>query len=410
MRRIMFVLAFMIGICLSGEAKESGLKLIPVYEKTFEDTIVDVIFDTVTVTLEEAKAMGWKEEAFSEEEKAKGESQIFYERVVVLKKGKKKEVLFYGSNGKIKKSKLTGDYAEVVISQNERYIGITTPTKWYRGEHESRFEMYDVDGNLLWQMEGLGTGPYIPSPDGRLAVGEPSIEVENAPIEIWNKKGLVKKIEKEFSGFWLSFSQDGTYMGIGIPLDYDTPKGKLIVFDKGLKTLEEDTTLAIFGDVDGGQYISFSSRKKYIVYPVIYGGIKILDLFNKSSSYINFTSKGRGNSKFYFDKNDQHLLVGYADGTCCLINLKGGEKQWEYIVNRKSRGTILTDENLNNVLIAVYPNEFCFLNSKGNVIMIQKIENINFPYIPKLNMSSDKSKIILLSKQKSVKCFKLKRR
>ncbi|RKZ20458.1 hypothetical protein DRQ23_09030 [bacterium] len=50
MRRIMFVLAFMIGICLSGEAKESGLKLIPVYEKTFEDTIVDVIFDTVTVT------------------------------------------------------------------------------------------------------------------------------------------------------------------------------------------------------------------------------------------------------------------------------------------------------------------------------------------------------------------------
>ena len=44
------------------------------YEKTFEDTIVDVIFDTVT--LEEAKAMGWKEEAFSEEEKAKGKDSL----------------------------------------------------------------------------------------------------------------------------------------------------------------------------------------------------------------------------------------------------------------------------------------------------------------------------------------------
>ena len=63
---------------------KSVIKLIPVHEKTFQDTIVDVIFDTATVSISEAKAMGWKEEAFNEEERAKGELTISYPCVLFL--------------------------------------------------------------------------------------------------------------------------------------------------------------------------------------------------------------------------------------------------------------------------------------------------------------------------------------
>jgi len=175
MRRIMFVLVFMIGICLFGEAKESGIKLIPVYEKTFEDTIVDVIFDTVTVTLEEAKAMGWKEEAFSEEEKAKGEVVVAYPKVIFYGvpdspvKGKVKRIEFWGKEDNILKVIDVKRDEDVIKSRRENYILIR---KKIREESPySKWEVYTTDGTMVLKKTGeYGIVPVDISDDGYLAM------------------------------------------------------------------------------------------------------------------------------------------------------------------------------------------------------------------------------------------------
>ena len=73
MKKISLILFLcIIAFSILGAEDKSVIKLVPVYEKTFQDTIVDVIFDTATVSISEAKAMGWKEEAFNEEERRRG--------------------------------------------------------------------------------------------------------------------------------------------------------------------------------------------------------------------------------------------------------------------------------------------------------------------------------------------------
>jgi len=180
MRRIMFVLVFMIGICLSGEEKESGIKLIPVYEKTFEDTIVDVIFDTATVSLDKAKAMGWKEEAFSEEEKVRGKVKISYPKVVFIgspfpKDSKVKEIKFFNQKGSLMKFLKVKKMEKVYISSNSEYILIG---KWPDENHiESRGgELYNSNGDILKTFNNYF--PLAVSDNGYVIAGELPYESE----------------------------------------------------------------------------------------------------------------------------------------------------------------------------------------------------------------------------------------
>jgi len=174
MRRIIF-LVFLGVIYLSGKTQESKLTLIPVYEKTFEDTIVDVIFDTVTVTLEEAKAMGWKEEAFSEEEKAKGEVVVAYPKVIFYGvpdspvKGKVKRIEFWGKEDNILKVIDVKRDEDVIKSRRENYILIR---KKIREESPySKWEVYTTDGTMVLKKTGeYGIVPVDISDDGYLAM------------------------------------------------------------------------------------------------------------------------------------------------------------------------------------------------------------------------------------------------
>jgi hypothetical protein len=97
-RTILIITALcLVSLTRAEEKEETKIELIPVYEKTFDDTIVDVIFDTATVSIEEAKKMGWKEEAFSKEERQKLQCSILYPKVIVIGKNERcvTELVFY---------------------------------------------------------------------------------------------------------------------------------------------------------------------------------------------------------------------------------------------------------------------------------------------------------------------------
>ena len=404
MKRTIVLIILIVSIIVEVQGfsfKKDKIRLVPVYEKTFQDTIVDVIFDTATVKIEEAKAIGWKKEAFGDEEKRIGEGEIFYTKVVILKDGNKRVLRFFDPKGRQRKSFETADYAEIVISQNDKYIGITTP-----GDHESKFQMVNTEGRVLWKIKGLGTGPYIPSQEGKYAVGEPSVEVENVPVEIYNKDGLIKKIRKDYAGFWANFSENDEFIAVGIPLEF--PKGKLIVFDKEFKILYVDTTLGIAGDIGGGDYISFSPKNKYLVYPLKNGGVKIFNIFKKSIS--NLEILGKGNYKYYFDQNEKLLLIKDAKGFCWLLDLLSKRLLWQYLTEGKSFGTVSTDKDLNKILICIYPNKILLLNQKGVLTGEYKIKDIVFNIFPKkVKISSKTDKFTVIDNHNRIESFSLKK-
>ncbi|HEC78921.1 MAG TPA: hypothetical protein ENI34_07245 [candidate division WOR-3 bacterium] len=142
---------------------EPKVRLKVVYEKTFDEEILDVIFDTATVSIEEAEQMGWKEEAFTEEEKAKGKVLVSYPKVVLISDASKmsydvseyprcrRELRFYRKNGELIKKELIQPRRErVIYSENMRYI----LRSWVFDEDEAEKEggvLYKSNGEVVWE-------------------------------------------------------------------------------------------------------------------------------------------------------------------------------------------------------------------------------------------------------------------
>ena len=89
---------------VNGEEKaiEQNIRLETIYEKTFEDTIIDAIFDTTTVSIEEAKRMGWKTYLLNEEDKMENKALISYPKALIVKDKEspgKKTIKFLNKNG-----------------------------------------------------------------------------------------------------------------------------------------------------------------------------------------------------------------------------------------------------------------------------------------------------------------------
>lgn len=104
-----------------------------VYEKTFDESIVDVIFGEAKMILNEAKKIGWREDVFSEEEKAKEKVRVCYPKVVITSRTegidypfepegemRAKEIEFYNKDGKLIKTVSAGH--RLLRSENGRYL------------------------------------------------------------------------------------------------------------------------------------------------------------------------------------------------------------------------------------------------------------------------------------------------
>jgi len=181
MKKISLILFLcIIAFSILGAEDKSVIKLIPVYEKTFQDTIVDVIFDTATVSISEAKAMGWKEEAFNEEERAKGEATISYPKVVLIGSpfpidSKVKGIKFFNSQGNLIKFLKVQKMEGVYISPNSKYILIG---KWPDEEHIERQggKLYNSNGDILTTFNRYF--PLAVSDNGYVIAGELQYETE----------------------------------------------------------------------------------------------------------------------------------------------------------------------------------------------------------------------------------------
>jgi len=288
MRRIMFVLVFMIGICLSGESKESGIKLIPVYEKTFEDTIVDVIFDTVTVTLKEARALGWKTEIMSEREKKNGKVKILYHKVLFRGKGGHQglrkmvlngEIVFLSREGKVLNKVSVSRKYRVIWSENGKYI---LKAKDYN-EFDKSWQgavLYDWDGNVIWKKnEGIFTAV---SNDGYTATGFVSPTGDYYPFIIYDSKGKkVKELNVDYKSWTdagCSFSNTFLIVGSEQYLFAYNYNGE-IVFQKTLNNWVYPDEVSILND---STFILVERRTK---------------LTQKDTIIIVYNFKNEGNSK-----------------------------------------------------------------------------------------------------------------
>ena len=352
MRRIMFVLVFMIGICLSGEEKESGIKLIPVYEKTFEDTIVDVIFDTATVSLDKAKAMGWKEEAFNEEEKAKGKVTITYPCVLITKD----KISFLDKGGKEKKTisrlvkgvkwegkqgvKIGEGVIKVRKSKGGEYLGVVIPREGsLLGEGiKGDFVMYRKDGKEMWRLEGvyLSDGNIIPSPNGEYAIGLPPAEYPAGAPYIYTCEGMEELKVKEWDNGWkdgyavedFDFSMDGRYLVVGIYKFPVRDNGFLVLFDgKGKEIWKISTD-------KGVSYVKISNSGKYIAVIVTDrgGGEDIVVLSRKGDLLWEKTFSHWDGHALAFDPNEEKLFITWYNHKVYLrvYETKTGKELWRF--------------------------------------------------------------------------------
>ena len=210
---------------------ESKVNLKVVYEKTFDEPIVDVIFDTATVSIEEAKKMGWKEEAFTAEDKIQEKVLISYPKVVLISRGREltwlpderrncydtKELRFYDKNGMIiNKIVLKEDGEHIHFSPNNKYILVSrVPTDW--NPQSPGGTLYDLDGKKIWGIEG--STPIAVSDEGYAVAVYRDWDIppsRKGDFYVYDSKGkLLKTIENPLKGKttpeYTQFSKNGEY-------------------------------------------------------------------------------------------------------------------------------------------------------------------------------------------------------
>ncbi|HEC77797.1 MAG TPA: hypothetical protein ENI34_01470 [candidate division WOR-3 bacterium] len=215
---------------------EPKVRLKVVYEKTFDEEILDVIFDTATVAIEEAKQMGWKEEAFSEEEKAKGKVLVSYPKVVFISRGRRisrlpaergnsynaKELPIYDRDGRVVNKIVLKDYGEEYtrFSPMRKFITVGKMPQEWRPDY-SGGTLYDNNGRIIWEIEGPAEPTALAvSDEGYVIAGR--VDWMNGPptrggdFYVYDPRGArIATIEnpdkRRLASLLANFSKDGNY-------------------------------------------------------------------------------------------------------------------------------------------------------------------------------------------------------
>jgi len=354
---------------------KSVIKLIPVYEKTFQDTIVDVIFDTATVSITKAKEMGWKDDAFNEEEKRIGNAIISYSCVLITKD----KISFFNKEGKEKRIvkrivegiKWEGKEGihigrgriHVRKSKNGEYLALAIPREGSSlGEGEKGdLVIYRKDGQEMWRVENvyLSDGIITPSPNGEYAIALPPGEYPEQPPFYYSKEGLIKLIPKEWNGKWVypfypgipSFSYAGEYFTI--PINSDGDSTFFLKFNQN-KQLWWKT-------IEGKIYsIKISNTGKYIVV----SSESTTKCFNINGEIL--WKRKPCSSIFSFDKNDDLLVLAYSrKGKIECLNSVTGEIMWAFEDKSLMKKSTLIEINIKDSKIIVIGKLWQYMPPKG---------------------------------------------
>jgi len=230
---IIALMAMSLGLYAQDTAQvEPKVDLKVVYEKTFDEPIVDAIFDTVTVSIEEAKQMGWKEEAFTPEDKAKRKVLVSYPKVVFVSQGREldwyvprrrssyhtKELKFYDTDGKIINRLFLKKYGEeyIYLSPQQKYILVARiPTEW--APEYSGGTLYDLNGRKIWETEG--STPIAVSDEGYAIAAYLDWDVPPKPggdFYVYDSKGkllttIENPLKRKTAPLFAEYSKDGGY-------------------------------------------------------------------------------------------------------------------------------------------------------------------------------------------------------
>ena len=220
------------------ERKGTGdLNLEVVYERNFEEPVIDVIFDTATVTIEEARRMGWKEEAFTEDEVKRGKVLVSYPKVVLVggeegegywgwyipPKGlprRIKMVRFYSKNGSIIKELQVGkDSIEYVYISPQKKFFVVSKIPWEDAPDHTGGILYNSQGEKIWQIKNR-VSPICVSDGGSTVAVYPDWQVPPEPggdFYLYDSTGkLIAAVENpdptEVFPVFARYSQDGHFV------------------------------------------------------------------------------------------------------------------------------------------------------------------------------------------------------
>jgi len=398
------IVTTILALCLvslaGAEGKEEAkIELVPVYEKTFEDTIIDVIFDETEITVEEAKALGWRD---LDEKGSEEKTTIIYPKAVV-KKGK---IEFLDEKGTVKKSfslvplKDSKPRITVNFSKTRKFIGVVKSRK--------EFTMLNDHGELLWRTDisRVGYGwPYI-SPDGQyiVCVGDITGDFTDYYPSVWDKNGFVSGLVKEdertkYELLHLDFTENGEFFVTTFrQKGYTMKEGYLdslilCLFDRrGNKVWQK-----VVGRGHGG-YVSISEKGNHIavVFKPTNSEHQELHLYNNQGTFCWKSEVGAGQAYFIFSHDESTLTVCCGWALLCQFRIQTGKRIWLHQGTGIFRTVLPAPDEQSYTVIGfdrktggIRLNDFILVfGEKGNLLMKKQFQAASLftkypvPYIP----------------------------
>ena len=328
---------------------EPKVKLKVVYEKTFDEEILDVIFDTATVSIEEAVKMGWKEEAFTAEEKARGKALVSYPKVVFFSRGRElswlpdgrrdsystKELRFFGKDNKMMKSLALKDFSEerVYLSPQRKYILISkVPQEW--NPKYSGGALYNLNGRKIWEITKAPT-TLAASDESYVVAGK--IDWICVPPEpggsfyVYNNKGrsmaTVENPEQDrLAPILANFSKDGEYALLCFSAEDTQPAVFVLITQKG-KVLWKEEVACIYSRAVGETDIL---PNKGVIGSIYKGGLQLfyIDWTGNLRWLVPLTASGYACCRFAQD--GKRVYASSSKGYLWCFDLNTGRTIWRH--------------------------------------------------------------------------------
>lgn len=325
---------------------EPKVELKVVYEKTFDEQIVDAIFDTVTVSIEEAKRMGWKDEAFTPEDKVKGKVLVSYPRVVFVagvgccgwyipNNGLEKRIKalrFYSKNGDLQKELEIGkDSIEYIyLSPQKNYI-LVSKIPWEYAPNHTGGSLYNLEGKKVWEIEG--PTPIAVSDEGCAIAVHLDWQIPSEPggdFYIYDSKGkLITTVENpnktKTAPLFAKYSENSEYAILGYYTETFSPTIFLLISKTGKILWKRELVEYSYSRAEGA--IDLLPNKGIIGY-VSRAGMCIfyLDWAGNLKWITNLRTFGYVNCLFASDSKKVYICT--AVGYLWCFNREAGEIIW----------------------------------------------------------------------------------
>jgi len=405
----------LISLARAEEKEGSKIELIPVYEKTFDDTIRDVIYDEVEMTVEQARKIGRNYCGLNDKQKIK----LLYPKIIVTKSN----IQFCDLLGNPKrlisrKARIKGKeaYTSVVISDNGKFVGMVKSVFQENIGLTAILTIYDNEGKLCWSTDiskvGMCSGgPYI-SPNGEYVVadGDASYDYCDYWPSIYDKDGLRAELFPEATSpayeCWINdqiaFTPDGSKFVV-IKTNHHAKNADLILFTSDGKKIWEKT---IGNGGCGWRSVKISKSGRYIILCVskgIKGKVSLL-LFDINGNLIWKNDDIKvGTPDFMFSEDEKSLVYINGWGLLYFMNLANGKVLWQIDKTEQEVGrfrTLSATPDLELLLIGVYghygrPDRIYIFNKKGTLLLEQEFESGIFHGAPKIEISSDGKELIM---------------